>query len=609
MCGRMVHRGPDDEGYYADDHVVLGMRRLSIIDLAGGHQPIGTVDGKCWIILNGEIYNYRELRLDLERRGHCPQTHSDTEIALLAYREWGVAFVERLLGMFALAIWDRHENQLLLARDRLGKKPLYYTEQGRRLTFASELKCLVADPEMGRELDLTACWDYVRLGYVPGPRTILRGVRRLPPGHILVATPRDIGERPYWSLPHPDGRTGIQRWSRPEAAAEEIGSLLRNAVRARLIADVPIGAFLSGGIDSSTVVALMAEAGMGAVRTFSVGFPEDGKLDETEYSASVARHLGTDHTALPLDANCLDVLPQLAWHLDEPLADPAAIPTLLLSHLARKRVTVVLTGEGADELFGGYERYLLHAWLERARSMLGARMLAWVMSSFGRARGSSRSSRVRRALHHFASGTRESYAEFVAPLGNALLAKVTGPALRDSSPNPNVVVRYLEEAADSSRLGAMQYADLRTWLPDDLLVKVDRTSMAASLEARCPYLDHRLVELAALLPDGWKVKGLTAKWILRRVARGLLSPQVLERRKHIFEVPIARWFRRELVPVAEELLAPTELARHGVFEPAVAGGLLNDHVTGRADYSRALWTMVAFQLWYRALADAPTGGR
>ncbi len=603
MNRRMVHRGPDDEGVFESDAVVLGMRRLSIIDLGGGHQPLSTPDQSCWIIINGEIYNFRALRDELERAGHAFRTRSDTEVALHAYLEWGDAFLSRLLGMFCLAIWDGRKGRAIVARDRVGKKPLYYHEDASgRVVFASELKCLLADPGVATTLSTDACWQYLRLGYIPGAGTILQSVRRLPPGHVLTQERgAKAAIRAWWTPPAADPQAGRKRWPTADAAAEEFLPLLADATSSRLVADVPVGAFLSGGIDSSTVVALMARAHSGKVRTFSVGFPMAGRLDESGHAALVAAELGTDHTPFHVGPETLEELPRLAWQLDEPLGDQAALPTMLLSRLARAHVTVVLTGEGADEVFGGYERYRMLSALERAKSTVGAwplRLAGQLLP--GRERSFDRMARIRAALRRADQPLSAEYGALVAPFGPAWLSEVTGPALQGAAPPSDPLAPWLD-GNGASPLARMQAADLATWLPDDLLAKVDRTTMAASLEARCPFLDHRVIELGALLPDEWKIAQGTTKWLLRRLARSILPPSVLQRPKQIFAMPLADWLRGPLAGMAGDTLAPARLERHGVFECGAGHRLLALHRSGEADLARPLWAMLMFQLWHDGL--------
>jgi len=593
----LAHRGPDDATQAIYGRAGFSFRRLSIIDVAGGAQPIDNEDGTAHVVLNGEIYNYLELRAELEAHGHRFRTHSDVETVVHGYEQWGDAVVRRLRGMFAFALWDESRQRLLLARDRLGKKPLVYHEAGGRLSFASELRALLQDPAVPREPSLAAIHHYLTFQYVPAPLTAFEGVRKLPPAHFLVFE---------------DGRSRIERyWSlsfRPQLnldegeAASEVRRLLRDAVKVRLMSEVPLGAFLSGGLDSSSVVALMSE--FGPVKTFSVGF-EDEDYSELPYARQVAARYGTDHHEFVVKPDATEILPRVVEHYGEPFADSSALPTWYLARLTRQHVTVALNGDGGDELFAGYDRY---------RALAAYRLLARLPAGGGlapaiaaRAAGMALPARVRRLLAASSSTPEESYARTVSVFAPEEARRLYTPEMiaRTKEVDPYDGLRRAFAASDASDLlGRTLHVDTLTYLPYDLLVKVDIATMAHGLEARSPLLDHLLVEFAARLPSRLKLRGRHGKHVLRRAVADLLPGPILRRRKAGFGVPIGRWFRGELRGYLEDvLLSPAALGR-GFFDPAAVRALVRSHVPGLRDRSAQLWALLMLELWCRRFLDS-----
>ena len=586
----LLHRGPDEGGQFDDAQCSLAMRRLSIIDVAGGHQPIYNEGGDVVCICNGELYNYQAIALDLKEKGHVFSTKSDVEVAVHGYETWGDDFVSKINGMFALALWDARQGRLLLARDRVGKKPLYYTCLPGGLAFASELRSLLALPDVSWTVDREACRAFCLLGYFPADHTPIAQIRKVPPGHLAVWSASGLTMRGYWE-PDPTQPSDTEG-----EAARVLLDLLRDSVRLRLISDVPVGAFLSGGLDSSLVVGIAAGALGATIPTYSVSFPGFSDHDEGIHARRVAEHFGCQHHDLPVDASQFKDLDGLVWALDEPLADPAALPTLLLSRAARKEVTVALTGEGADEVFGGYERYWLSlhgATVARRVRVIGALAGLGLRIRGTRAQDDSRWSRFLRA----AAGRSQT------PIAwSRAIATVPGVAwaagwLHDA-PNSQLPIPSLSTSDGSNRLLALQLDDLHTMLANGLLTKVDRMTMAASLEARCPFLDYRIVNFGLGLPDSWKIRGHTGKAILRKVAADLLPADIYQRPKHTFRVPISQWLRGPLANLAQDAASSPILSRLGVSSGARVRQLVDDHTAGRSDFSRALWALITLHLWF-----------
>jgi asparagine synthase (glutamine-hydrolysing) len=608
MTRTLVHRGPDDEGYRIDGPVGLGFRRLSIIDLAGGHQPLSNEDGTVWVAFNGEIYNYQDVTHQLEAKGHVFRTRSDTECIVHAYETWGPDCVQHFRGMFAFAVWDGRHQRLFLARDRLGKKPLFYATVGTTLIFGSEIKALLEYPELDRTLDVEALSDYVSLLYVPAPKTIFRQVRKLPPGHYLVAAREGIQVRRYWDVSFRVAE------DMPQDPTERLRELLDEAVHIRLRSDVPLGAFLSGGLDSSAVVGVMSKELAKPVVTSSIGFPDDA-FNELDYAREVAEYFRTNHHEHMVTPNALEVLERLVWHYDEPFGDSSAVPTYYVSKLARTHVTVALSGDGGDESFAGYRRYYFDVRENTVRDLVPAALRQPVFGLLGALypkadylpqvfRGKAFISNVARtpweAYLHSVSGVNES--DKARLLSGDLQAALGG--YRTAS-----LFEELYHAADGpDSLARIQYIDFKTYLPDDILAKVDRASMAVSLEVRCPLLDHRLVEFVAALPSRLKLRGTHTKLIFRDALRGLVPETVLKRPKMGFAVPISSWLRGPLRPLVDEYILKGS-KQHGCFNSQVVEGLVREHRLGVRNRTTELWGLLIFNMWYeRFVRDASVGG-
>jgi len=594
MTTVLGHRGPDGDGFVCRGAVGLGHRRLAIIDLATGDQPMASDDGAVWIVFNGEIYNFRELRRDLEAKGARFKTSSDTEVILRAYEAWGPECVRQLRGMFTFAILDERARRVVLARDRVGIKPLFYSWDGRRLLFASELKGLLEDPQFPRTLDREALGAYLTYHYVPAPLTIFTSARKLPAATTLVLS-LDRGEprmATYWHLPFaPVVGVRESEWM------EGLRAHLDDAVRSHLVADVPIGAFLSGGIDSGTVVALMAQASSAPIRTFSIGF-EEADFDELTYARQIANRFGTEHHEYVVKPDALAVLPKLIWHFDEPFADSSAIPTYYVSEITRRHVTVALSGDGGDENFAGYRRYAQTQELERR--MAGP--LPTLLQPF--------LGMVARVLP--VGGPGQAYAGLLASRGIAryhrlvtyersetlrrLLSTEFGD-LATTAADPVAFERLADRQQAPDFVSALQHIDMATYLPDDILTKVDRTSMAVSLEARVPLLDHVLMEYVATIPSDLKLRGETGKYLLKRVMADSLPSEILGRRKMGFGVPLGTWLRRDLREMAWDTLLGPAARQRGIFRSTEVERLLRVHESGRRDYSARLWALLCLELW------------
>ena len=598
MCDVMRHRGPDDEGFHVAQGVALGMRRLSIIDLSTGHQPIHNEDERVWVVFNGEIYNYRELRHQLEAAGHRFYTSSDTETIVHGYEEWGEGVFARLNGMFGVAIWDVRSRTLLLARDRAGIKPLYYGVAGGRLFFGSEAKCVLANAEVDRGLDPRALDHYLAYLYTPRDQSIFRSVRKLLPGHYLKAHNGRVETARYWQLPTTETFRGSE-----EEALDRLEAVLGDAVRSHMVSDVPLGAFLSGGIDSSIVVALMARASDRPVKTFSIGFDEPA-FDELPHARRVAEHLGTEHHEFVVRPQALDILDRLIWHFDEPFADSSAIPTWYVSEVARRHVTVVLSGDGGDELFGGYDRYLPHprvASFDRVAGGAGrlAAAAAWKALPHG--------VRGKNFLRHVARDARGRYLDSVTFYhADERAALLTEDVRRELGTWDSEA----EFASPFARLSGLPFAaqmmafDFETYLPDDCLTKVDRTSMAHSIESRVPLLDYRVAEFAAALPVSMKIQGNRRKHLLKQLAFRLVPRELLDRPKQGFGVPIGHWFRGSLRDAFGDILQSPLTRQRGYFNAPFVDRIVNEHLTGTRDHSLRLWQLLVFELWHRQFVDA-----
>lgn len=594
MAGLLVHRGPDEGGEHVGTHVGLASRRLRVIDLDTGRMPLSDESGEVTVVYNGEIYNHPDLRRQLEARGHRFASRSDTEVLVHLWEEEGPELVHRLVGMFAFALWDERDRTLFLARDRLGIKPLFYRWADGELSFASELKSLVRDADAEPELDPDALAEYLALGYVRAPRTIYRGYRRLPPGHRLTFRGGEPAVERYWEFP----TSGPSYAGSPEDAVDELEEILATAVRDRLIADVPLGAFLSGGVDSSVVVALAAREKSSPLKTFSIGF--EG-ADELPYARMVAERYGTDHHELRLGPEACEVGPELLAYFDEPFGDPSSVPTYFVSELARRHVTVALSGDGGDELFGGYDRYAHDARWARVDRIPGPLRRAAVAPALALL---PRGARGRGLLRALASSRRERFELFCAEELDPARGGLLHPELAGRT---NGSGGWFDESfgrcPDLPFPARLLYVDATNYLPDDILAKVDRMSMAHSLEARVPLLDHRVVEFAAALPPEWKIRNGERKWIFKRLARRLLPHEVLDRPKQGFSLPVGEWFRGPLSGLLDDLLRPGAAALPYLHAPTVKR-LVEEHRSGRREHAYTLWRLAMLERWLSDRADA-----
>jgi asparagine synthase (glutamine-hydrolysing) len=603
MTSVIAHRGPDADGHYTGDGVGLGHRRLSIIDLATGDQPLSNEDGTIWTVFNGEIYNFAELRAELEADGHRFRTHTDTEVIVHAYEQWGELAMTRFRGMFAYAVWDAPRRRLLLVRDRLGVKPLYYALLPSSVVFGSEIKALLEDPDVPRDWSPSAIDAYLALQYVPTPQTIYQSIWKLPAGHFLVAEPGRVSVQRYWDLAF----TGRGDAARENEYLEELEHHLDEAVRLRLVSDVPLGAFLSGGIDSSLVVAAMTRTAAGRVVTTSVGFSNEA-FNELAHARTVARHLGTESFERVVEPDIADLLPKLAWHLDEPFADSSAVPTYYVSAAAREQVTVALSGDGGDELWAGYTRHRVEQSEWAARRWLGSaggRMAGWF------ARQLPLGVKGVRSMRHLALAPAEAYARkhayglFDGDRSAGLYSRDFSLAVRDADPFAGF--RRAHAACTSpDPLDRALYVDVHTYLVDDIMTKVDKMSMAVSLEAREPLLDHKLLEFAATVPASLKLKNGRSKHLLRRLLERHVPPSIVNRPKQGFAVPVDEWLRGPLAGMAGDLLQDGRLHSRGIFEPSAVARLWNEHRTRQEDHGHRLWSLLMLELWFRQFVDGAT---
>jgi len=594
MNATLVHRGPDSAGSFLGGPVGLAMRRLAIIDLAGGDQPIGNEDGSVQVVQNGEIYNYRDLRHRLERRGHTFRTRSDTEVLVHLYEDQGPSFVEALRGMFAIALWDSRERRLVLARDRFGIKPLYYRNEGGVLSFASELKALLRQPGFSRDVAPAALEAFLALNSIPAPLTVYREARKLPPGHVLVWEPASGLSLERYARPAPVA-AGHNRRDGEAELAEELRARLRDSVRAHLVADVPVGVLLSGGIDSSLLAALAALEGNGRLHTFTIGF-EEGSFDERAEARLVAERYGTEHHEVVLRPDAAELLPALAESFDEPFGDSSAIPTYLVSELARKHVKVALSGEGSDELFGGYYTYVADSLAPHVGALArAARPLVELLPSSSQR--VSADYMAKRFVRGAGLPPLERHHAWKEIFSREARADLLLPERRSGFDPLSLYRARYAETEGAEPLARLLDVDLGLYLVDDLLVKTDRASMAHSLEVRVPFLDQLVAELALALPDRLKVRGLAKKRLLRIAAAPLLPPELLRGKKRGFSIPMAAWLRGELVPFARDVLSPDAIRRQGYFRPEAVTRLLDTHVARREDLSRQLWGLLAFSLW------------
>lgn len=602
MCDTLVHRGPDGSGFHDGDRAVLGMRRLAIIDVAGSQQPVYNEDRTVAAVFNGEIYNFRELREELHRRGHRFASDGDSECLVHLYEDYGDDLVHHLRGMFAFAIWDAAARRLLLARDRVGKKPLYWREDGASLAFGSELKALLADPAMTPRIDPVALHHYLTYQYVPAPWSIYEGIQKLPPGHLLAWQDGVAKVSRYWRL----DCTQRPVTSIPEAA-EQLRCLLLDATKVRMVSERPLGAFLSGGVDSSAVVAAMARQTSGPVKTFSIGF-EDGQFDERAHARRLAEFYGTDHQEFVVTPAAMDVLPTLAWHFDEPFADASAIPSFYVARMSSQHVTVVLTGDGGDESFGGYERYALMNMAGRIPVPEFARRRLHGLGSFivRHSESGSLPRSAGRVTEMLAEPTPRRYARLMSYFTPEQKLALYSGAMRDRLAGVDSY-DLLDQAFAASRaqsdVGRLMDVDVQTYLPGDLLTKVDITTMACSLEARSPFLDHHVMEWAAGLPGRLKVRSRTTKFLLKQAMMPWLPGDLVTRRKQGFGIPLASWLRTELRDLSWDVLTDSTARSRGLFRPEAVSGLLSEHGQG-IDHSSRIWALIQFELWHRNFIDS-----
>jgi asparagine synthase (glutamine-hydrolysing) len=606
MNAVLAHRGPDDHGAVVFDDAVLGMTRLSIIDIGGGQQPIANQAENCWIVFNGEIYNFVELREELKGRGYVFRTRSDTEVILHAYEEWDVDCVERLRGMFAFAVYDSRKRgaaspRLFLARDRLGKKPLYYFADPKRLIFASEIKAILAHSGVRAEVNRAVLPLYLAYGYAPSPLTFFDNIHELPAGHRLLVEDGDIRVQRYWSAPRaPAGTTRLTN----EVYFGQVRERLEEAVRVRLVGDVPVGALLSGGVDSAAVVAMMTRLDGGPVRTFSIGFDDEPSFNELPYARRVAEQFGSDHHEFVVRPNAVELLPKLVWHYDQPFADSSALPTYLLAKMAREHVKVVLTGDGGDEIFAGYERFAaarlgeyyrcVPTFLQRSLKRV-ARTLRQSTAYDDLAR------RFSRFVESAALPLPERYLEWVS----VFKPDVLGQLIAEGGENDPVdhFRAYFTGREGEDPIDELLAVNLSSYLAGDLLVKTDRMTMANSLEARCPFLDQRLLEFASGIPSALKLKGMTTKYVLKRALAGYLPQDIIWRKKHGFGVPVGHWFRTSLREfLCDHLLSPTARQR-GYFDEQRLRCLISEHLSGQQDHGHRLWALLTLEVWHRLFID------
>lgn len=607
---RMLHRGPDARGTWRGEGVFLGMRRLSIIDLPGGQQPIWNEDRSCCIVFNGELYNFLDLRPELEAKGHVFTTRSDTEVVLHAYEEWGIECLRRFNGMFAIAIWDEPRRRLFLARDRIGEKPLYYYHHAGRLVFGSEIKAIFSDPALPKELNPRGLANFLAFGHSVAPETMYRHVFKLLPGHYLLAGDGKVETHEYWDVGReqsfePGGARNEDEW------AERVRELLDDSVRRRMIADVPVGAFLSGGVDSSAITALMKRHATGPVKTFALGFTIGGAYNELADARSVARQLGTEHHELHVEhCDLVQTLRTLVYHYDEPFGDPAGFPLYLLSRFAREHVKVVLAGDGGDELFGGYRRYAMDRMASLYQclpAVLTGKLLPSLAERLPRMR------RIKRTLATLPiSDAPRRYASwlvcFTPEMQHELLAAGIRDEIQDYDPAWQYPQYYhrLNGSTANDHLNRLMYTDVKTWLADTYMEKADKATMACSLEARLPFLDHRLVELAFQIPGRFKIHGRSMKAVLKRAVRDLVPAEVLSRSKRGFAVPLDPWFRGHLKDFTFDVLLDERTKRRGYFNTEVVERLWREHVEGRHVRAEQLWLLLNFELWHRIFLDGET---
>lgn len=605
MNRAIIHRGPDEDGFYVKDNVGLAMRRLAIIDLAGGQQPIHNADRTKWIVFNGEIYNYQELRKGLIERGHKLYTNSDTEAVVALYDEFGVGCLEHLRGMFAFAIWDERDHSLFIARDRVGKKPLLYSHQPNGdLIFGSEFMAVLKHPNVSRDVDRGAIDSYLSFLCVPAPQTAFKAIRKLEPGHWLRWKEGRVETKRYWQ---PDFSKKIN--VSEEEAIEETTRILREATKLRMISEVPLGAFLSGGVDSSTIVALMAQESSSPVKTFSIGF-EEQDFSELKYAKKVAEHVGAEHHEFIVRPDAIELLPTLVEHYGEPYADSSALPTYYVSRETRRHVTVALNGDGGDESFAGYERYMAMELAEAYKRIPLAVRKALIEGPINLLPTSEvKKTRIRDVQRFFTSANEprlERYYRWMSTFKPAVKAKIYTPGFAEAVKDNgaiNLLGQWFARANGSGVLDATLLTDQMTYLPNDLLVKVDIASMANSLEARAPFLDHKVIEFAASLPPSLKMPQYRTKYLLKKVAARLVPREVIYRRKMGFGVPVGRWFRKEMKDFVRDVLLSDSFAQRDIIRRDAVELIVDQHIAGKVDHAFPIWTLLMLELWYRRFVD------
>lgn len=606
MNNTLTHRGPDDSGVYVGNDVGLGMRRLSVIDLSTGKQPIHNEDKTVWIVCNGEIYNYMILRKELEEKRHRFYTNSDTETIIHLYEEYGEKFIEKLNGMFAIALWDEKRKKLLLVRDRFGVKPLYYSKKSNKIFFASEIKALLQVSEISKELNLKALDYYLTFLSIPAPESIFKDIKKILPGHYLRVENGNVDVKRYWNkIPSITLTNGEKQ--NEHYYASKIRELLEDSVKLRMISDVPIGAFLSGGIDSSTIVGLMSRLSNTQVKTFSIGFEEE-ESNELPYTRKIAQYFNTEHHEFIVKPDIVQLLEKLVWYFDEPFAVSSALPTYLLSQRTREHVTVALTGDGADEVFAGYPRY----WWDKTASIYGLiplffrKQIIWpIFNMLPSSTLSPSMNSMRRIKKYIKLGTLSSsrrYLEYLSFFNDDYKKELYSDELKtelEKTDPLDIFMPYLKEVSGNDIVTQRLYLDMKTSLPDEMLMKVDRMSMAASLEARTPFLDYRLVEFVMDIPSHHKLRGRNLKHILKRAVCDLLPDEIIHRKKHGFHVPLNKWLRNELKDYCDEVLGEKNLNKHGLFKADYVNALVKIHQQGKENLGHHLWSLIVFNLWHK----------
>jgi len=606
MCSVLSHRGPDDAGVFLQDNIGLGHRRLSILDVSSaGHQPMSNEDKTVWVVCNGEIYNFVELRKELENKGHIFSSASDTEIIIHLYEEKGIDCLQDLRGMFAFALWDVKQKSLFLARDRLGKKPLVYSFDPKGLLFASEIRSLLFDPELSREIDNTAIHHYLTYGYIASPRTVFSNIKKLPPAHYLVFKNNAIEIKKYWDLSYQKKLA----YGSLEEYQEHFYNLFYESIKMRLRSDVPFGAFLSGGIDSSLVVAVMSKILDQPVKTFSIGFEEESH-NELPFARQIADRYGTDHYEAVVRSDVVDTLPKLMWAYNEPFADPSAVPTYHLSKMTRQHVTVALSGDGGDECFGGYYRYL-HALTSRTYgkyASLAGRKIIHAAASLVPAGNTDRnfSVRVKRFLKHVCEQPEKQYLRWISHFDDEMQNEICSAGFNREMEGGMTAdyIKCLYERSDADAfIDKILNVDVMSYLPEDLMVKTDIASMACSLEVRSPFVDHKMMEFAASLPADMKIFKGTLKYFLKKAAEDLLPKEIIYRQKRGFGIPAAKWLRQDLKEMTIDLLLDKKAGERGFFKKKAIETLVKEHMSGRADHCYRIWNLLCLELWFRSYGD------